>query len=501
MLIEYFLFVAAIIILAGIFLGKVGHKFGIPALLLFLVTGMAFGVDGVGLKFEDMRVAQWIGVVALTIILFSGGMDTKIKEIRPVLLQGVMLSTLGVLLTTLFTGTIIYFLTHSFFDSIVFSFPLSLLLASTMSSTDSASVFAILRSQNIHLKENLKPMLELESGSNDPMAYMLTIVLIDLLLKGSSGDVSLTSILSTLALQFLVGIVGGFLTGKLAVKIINRLQIHNDTLYPITLLCIVLVAFSSTSILDGNGYLAVYIAGIVVGDAKIVKKRVIFSFFDGMTWLLQLVLFIMLGLLVNPHEMASTMGLALTIGVLMMFVARPLAVFLSLLPMRRISFRARLFVSWIGLRGAAPILFATYPVLSHVPHSDQIFNIVFFITIVSLIFQGMTIRPIAQLLHLAEPAPAEGYFTGVEIPEETGTIMEERRVTEKMLRNGHELKNLPLDAEELVIMVRRKERFIVPKGNLKLSVDDMLLVVSPNRLEKEDAHPLAVDKIKALLNG
>lgn len=297
---EHFLLFASIVLFAGIMAGKVGYRFGIPTLLIFLFTGMLFGVDGFGFQFSNADVAQSVGIIALSIILFTGGMDTRIRKVRPVIAQGLTLSTLGVLLTALLSGFFIFWLSGSDFGPYPFALSTSLLLAATMASTDSASVFAILRSQKMQLKENLAPTLEMESGSNDPMAYMLTIALIDFITTGQSG---IGPIVLTFILQFVVGGTLGFLMGRLAVFILNRMNIHNDTLYPITLLCMVFFTFSVTSLLQGNGYLAVYIAGIVVGNNRVIHKKSINTFLDGITWLVQIILFILLGLLVNPREM------------------------------------------------------------------------------------------------------------------------------------------------------------------------------------------------------
>lgn len=498
--IEHFVLASSVIVFVGIILGKVGARFGVPALLLFLFTGMLFGVDGVGIAFDNAKMVQNIGMIALAIILFTGGMDTKLKEIKPVLTSGIVLSTIGVLLTTIFTGLFIYLITNNFSLGVVFSLPLSLLLAATMSSTDSASVFAILRSQRVHLREDLKPMLELESGSNDPMAYMLTLVLIEYITHSS---LNVWDFIGQFAMQFLIGGGAGIAFGWLSVWVINRINIPNRTLYPIVLLCTLFFSFTVTTLLHGNGYLTVYIAGIYVGNNRLQHRGSINHFFDGITWLVQIVLFILLGLLVNPHEMPSVLLLAVLISLFMMFLGRPLACHLSLLPFRKLSFKAKGFLSWVGLRGAAPIIFATYPVVSEVSEANHIFSIVFTITLLSLLFQGMTITPVARFLGLATPAPPEGNFMGVEMPEDMGTQMEEREVNAAMLSEGDELREIPLKREELVILVRRKNRFIVPKGQLKLHVGDILLVVSQHELP--DAAPtnamILFERIrKSLLN-
>ena len=377
---EQVLLIASVILFFSIFAGKAGYRFGLPALLLFLGVGMLFGSDGLGIQFSDPIVAQFIGMLALSIILFSGGMDTKVAEVKPIASQGVVLATLGVLATTFITGGFIYWLFGLFGKYVTLTFPESLLLAAVMSSTDSASVFSILRSKGVYLKERLRPTLELESGSNDPMAYMLTIVLIQFLQSSGMGA---GAILGSFAVQFLVGAAAGYGLGKLAILILNKINVDNQALYPILLLSFVFFTFAITDRLHGNGYLAVYIAGIMVGNNKIMYRKEIATFMDGLTWLFQIIMFLMLGLLVNPHEMLEIACEALLIGIFMIVIGRPLSVFLCLLPFRKITFKSRLFVSWVGLRGAVPIIFATYPVVANVEGSNVIFNIVFFITIVS----------------------------------------------------------------------------------------------------------------------
>ena len=497
-MIEYLILLASVIVFAGIIIGKVGSRYGIPALLLFLFTGMLFGSDGFGFQFEDAEIAQHIGMVALAIILFTGGMDTKLRDIRPIMLPGLLLSTLGVLLTTLFTGLFIYLISKNFALGVTLSLPLSLLLAATMSSTDSASVFALLRSQRVHLKHNLKPILELESGSNDPMAYMLTIALISFLLQ---SELSIGALLLHFVQQFVLGGALGLFFGWSAVWLVNRIQIPNRTLYPIMLLCILFFTFALTSIIQGNGYLAVYITGIVLGNAKLRHRGSINHFFDGITWLVQIILFIMLGLLVNPNELLSVGILGVLIALFMMVVGRPLAVHITLIPFRRLGFKAKGFLSWVGLRGAAPIIFATYPVVSGISGSSILFNIVFIVTLLSLLIQGMTITPMARLLGLAKPAPPEGNFIGVEIPDELGTQMQEREVRKEMLAKGDELRQIELLETELVILVRRKNRFIVPKGALKLHVGDILLIVSEHSQQSasDDGHHQLIERIRKSL--
>lgn len=477
------LLIGAVLIFCAIMISKTGYRFGIPTLLLFLLVGMGFGTDGLGLEFDSAADAQFIGMIALSIILFTGGMDTKLRDIKPVMAQGMILSTVGVLLTTLLTGGFIFWL--SGYSDMHIQMPMltCLLLAATMSSTDSASVFNLLRSQKMNLKENLKPMLELESGSNDPMAYMLTIALIQVIASGSGFNMGL--LVKDLLVQFFVGGVTGYAFGRFAVWLINKVNLSNSSLYPILLLSLVFITFTITDMLHGNGYLAVYILGVVVGNARLVFRKEINTFMNGLTWFGQIVMFLSLGLLVNPHEMLEVSISALLIGLFMIFVARPLTVGLCLIPFRQMTFKAKCFVSWVGLRGAVPIIFATYPVVSQIPGSQYIFNIVFFITLLSLIFQGMTIAPVAKWLNLDLPQEKEGNDFGVEIPEEIDSQLTDVTLTAEMLENGNRLMDMNISSGTLVMLVKRGKEFMIPNGRMELKVGDKLLYISENKKEEE----------------
>lgn len=478
---DLILLIGSVLMLAGILAGKVGTRLGVPALLVFLITGMFFGSSGLGLEYSDTGKTQFVGTIALAVILFFGGFETKISDIRPVLGPGIMLSTVGVLLTTLFFGAFIYWLgTFSHFP-IHLTLPIALLLAATMSSTDSASVFGLLRTQNMHLKERLKPILELESGSNDPMAYMLTIALIQYINGGAGSG---WEIAQTFVLQFAVGAGLGYLMGRLSVWFLNKMDIANEALYPITLLCGIFLTYSTTTLLLGNGYLAVYIMGIVAGNRKLVHKKSIMTFFDGTTWLLQIGLFILLGLYVDAKNLIEVAPFALLAGVFMIFVARPLATHISLSIFPSLSLRGKNFLAWVGLRGAVPIIFATYPLMAEIEGAETLFNIVFFITLLSLLIQGSSLPLMARYLKLDEEVESNISLFGVEIPQHTGTSMDERVVTNEMLANGKLLMEVNLREEELVILVRRGDEYIVPKGKLELLVGDVLLIV----YERTDAH-------------
>ena len=472
---ENILLSGSILLFISIVVSKTGYRFGVPTLLLFLVVGMVFGTDGYGLEFNDTGEAQFIGMVALSIILFSGGMDTKYTEIKPIAIPGIVLSTFGVLLTAIFTGLFIFFLSGMSWTNIYLPLTTSLLLAATMSSTDSASVFAILRSQKMNLKENLRPMLELESGSNDPMAFMLTIVLIQFIESSGMGAGQITLSFIT---QFVVGGVSGYIFGKLLILIINKINLGNSSLYPILVVAFVFFIFAITDAFKGNGYLAVYIAGILVGNNRIMYRKEIASFMDGFSWLFQIIMFLTLGLLVNPHELLAIAPVAILIGIFMILVGRPLSVFLCLAPFRKISLRAKTFVSWVGLRGAVPIIFATYPVIHNVPGANIIFNIVFFITILSLVIQGTSISFVAKLLHLSTPLEDDKNQFGIELPEELNTHLFEITVNVNMLRHGNTLKEMSIPHGTLVMIIKRDEQFLIPNGSLVLHVGDILLLIS-----------------------
>lgn len=476
---ENILLVGSVLIFTSILISKTGYRFGIPTLLLFLLVGMAFGSDGLGIQFNSASDAQFIGMMALSIILFSGGMDTRYSDIKPVLKQGILLSTVGVLVTTLLTGLFIYFLSNHTQANIELTLLVSLLLAATMSSTDSASVFSLLRYQRMNLKYNLRPMLELESGSNDPMAYMLTIVLIQVIGSGSNFDIVI--ILKDLFLQFLFGGVLGYAFGKFSVWLINKIELSNSSLYPILLLSIIFITFTLTDLVKGNGYLAVYIAGMIVGNARLAYRKETNTFMNGLTWLFQIIMFLTLGLLVNPHEMIDIAVTALLIGIFIILIARPVSVFLCLLPFKGISNKARIFISWVGLRGAVPIIFATYPVIAQIPGSNQLFNTVFFITLLSLIIQGMTISKMARWLKLDLPEEKEGNEFGVELPEEIDTHLNDITLTEDMLTVGNRLADMNIPKGTLVMLIKRGNEFIIPNGQIELHAGDKLLVMSEKK--------------------
>ena len=420
-------------------------------------------------------MTQFVGMIALCIILFTGGMDTKFSEIKPIIGPGVVLATVGVVMTAFVLAGFVWLVAP--WLGIEIPFALALLLASTMSSTDSASVFSILRSKKQGLKQNLRPLLELESGSNDPMAYMMTILLISVVSNTSSG-VGLGMSVVFFVVQMVVGALSGYLIGRLAVWTINRIKLANHSLYSVLLLAFIFFSFAFTDLIKGNGYLAVYLSGLVIGNHKLEQKRPLTVFFDGFTWLMQIVMFLTLGLFVNSNELLEPRVLILggLVGAFMILVARPLTVFTCLLPFRKFTTKARLYVSWVGLRGAVPILFAIYPLMAHVENAGLLFNVVFLGTIISLLVQGTTVSGMANLLGLAYEERESAF--SVDMHQDMKSALTEVEVNETMLESGHTLKDITLPENTLVMMVCRDGEYFVPQGKTELKLGDKLLVIS-----------------------
>jgi cell volume regulation protein A len=483
--IESFLLFLSVLFLISLFATKAGSRFGIPVLFLFLGIGMIFGVDGLGISFQNYKLAQAIGTIALCIILFSGGLDTKFSDIKPIWVQGSILATSGVLLMTAFTGIFIYYVANIWFTNLNLSLLEALLLAAIMSSTDSASVFSILRGKSVRLKKKLRPLLEMESGSNDPMAYMLTIILIPLIATSQSGSPDYGKAALDLFMQFIIGGVAGFLLGKMTVWLVRKINLDNDSLYPVFIFTCGIFIFSGTYFLKGNGYLAVYIGGLVIGNARFIHKRSSLKFFDGFAWISQMIMFLTLGLLINPTDLKPVALPALIIGVFMIVAGRPLSVFISLLPFRSMKFFEKLFVSWVGLRGAVPIIFAILPLAAGLEKSHLIFNIVFFITLLSLLVQGTTLSKVASLLGLTQTGEDKSQFQDfdVEFPEEIKSTTTEISLNKSILSHGNRLLDLPLPDKTLAVMVKRGTQYLIPKGNTELRSGDKLLVIT----DDEDA--------------
>ena len=470
--IENILLVGSLLLLISIIAGKTSYRFGVPTLILFLAIGMLAGSDGIGgIHFDDPKTAQFIGVVSLNFILFSGGLDTNWRTVKPILREGVVLSTLGVLLTALTLGAFVYYITDDF------TIYESLLLGSIVSSTDAAAVFSILRSRSLALKGGLRPILELESGSNDPMAYVLTIAFLNLV---SIEDQGLASILPLFLKQMLLGGILGFGFGKLSKLIINRIQLDYESLYPVLVITLMFITFSATEFVGGNGFLAIYICAVYLGNQDLIHKKSILKMYDGLAWLMQIILFLTLGLLVFPKEIIPYIPIGLFISLFLILVARPLSVFVSMI-FFKMNLRSRLYISWVGLRGAVPIVFATYPLLAGIDKASMIFNIVFFISVTSLLIQGTTLTVVAKWLHVSLPEKvkpiSETEKIILDLPK---SLLREIIVTEEMYCVGKRIVDLHLPKSVFIVMIKRGVEYIRPGGSSEILAGDVLMVLSDN---------------------
>lgn len=497
--VEFILLILSLLFFISIFADKIGYKYGVPALLLFLVVGVIFGsstiasVLGTNSLEIDTDTAQALSTVAMCIILFTGGLETKLNDIRSVLLPGITLATLGVLLTCAITGVIIYYIFSWLNALVTVSIWLALLMAATMSSTDSASVFSVLRTNGIGLKHNLRPLLELESGANDPMAYVLTTTLIGVVLSantfvGLTRPVDSLPIIQTIVVQLVMGTVLGLAFGEGLVQLMRRVKLGNESLYPVMILTACIFIFSITYYLEGNTYLAVYVGGLIIGNNKFTRKRQTKSFFNGLTWLSQLAMFLMLGLMVDPAELFRYRVWipCLIISIVMIFISRPLAVWLCMLPFRRqFGQRDRIMLSWVGLKGAVPIIFAIMCKANGIPYADLIFNVVFLCTIVSLLIQGTTLTTMAKKLALDTPGRESRSLEhfDLDLPDEIQSSAREVEVTDHLLSKGNTPREIDLPPHTLIVMVRRGEDFFVPTGSSELQVGDQLLVISDTDAE------------------
>jgi cell volume regulation protein A len=467
--IDYRLLGLAVILLLSVLASKVSDRFGIPALVLFLALGMLAGSDGPGgIYFDDPALAEFLGAAALALILFSGGLDTNGRDIRPVLKYGLTLATLGVLFTALLFGVFAHFF-------LGLPWLESLLLGSIVSSTDAAAVFSVLGSRNFSLKGQLKPLLELESGSNDPMAALLTVGFVQML---TEPDLSPAALVLLFGLQMPLGVVAGYVMGKGIVFLVNRLKLGYEGLYPVLTLALVLLTYSLTNVIGGSGFLAVYLAGILVGNQEFLHKRSLLRFHDGMAWLMQIAMFLTLGLLVFPSRLVPVIGWGLLAAAWLLFVARPLGVFLCLWP-TALRKSEKVFIAWVGLRGAVPIVLATFPLLAKAPHAELIFNMVFFVVLTSVLVQGTSLPFVARWLHLDVPKKPPRVFP-LEYNPVSGlkSELKELTVPADSPVAGQSLVALHLPAEFLIVLIARGNEYLVPSGGTTLAAGDTLLVLA-----------------------
>ncbi|MBA2746204.1 MAG: potassium/proton antiporter [Flavisolibacter sp.] len=466
------LLIGSILLLLSVIAGKTTNKLGVPTLIFFLIIGVLAGSEGIGgIQFNDPGIAQLIGITALNYILFSGGLDTNWQSIRPVLWRGLSLSTLGVFFTALTVGAFVHF-------AFGFTLPEGLLLGAIVSSTDAAAVFSILRHKGVGLKGYLRPVLELESGSNDPMAYFLTIALTAVV---ASGGADLSDIIPTFFLQFILGGTIGYGMGKFNVWIINNINLIADGLYPVLTLGLAMFTYAITDYAGGNGFLAIYLCAVIMGNSNMVHRRSLIKFYDGQAWLMQIILFLTLGLLVFPSSIIPLIGPGLLISAFLIFIARPVGVFISLIFFRS-NIRSKLFISWVGLRGSVPIVFATYPLLAGIPKAELIFNLVFFISVTSVLLQGTTLSYVAKLLHVAVPATRKRRI-GLDFEFHDHIKTE---LIEFVLKNGSgvigkRIVELAIPSTVNILAIKRGDIYIVPRGPTRLQENDILTVLAEDK--------------------
>ncbi len=470
------LLVTGILVFASILASRISDRLGLPALVVFLCIGMLAGSDGPGgIYFENAAAANFVGTIALAFILFSGGLDTNWRLIRPVLVRGIVLSTGGVVLTAVSMGL---------FAWLVFGFSpvVSLLLGAIISSTDAAAVFSVLRGKGVGLKGNLRPLLEFESGSNDPMAIFLTLSLTQLLI---TPEAPWSSLIMAFFINMVLGVVAGLAIGRFAAFLLNRIRLDYEGLYPVVSLSLVLLTFGAAEILQGNGFLAVYVCGIVLNGVDFAHKRSVAKFHDGIAWLMQIGMFLVLGLLVYPSELPGVALMSLLAALFLMFVARPLAVFLCLWG-SEFSRNDRILVSWTGLRGAVPIVLATYPLMAGYEQSTLIFDVVFFIVLTSVMIQGTLLMPIARKLKVDEPLASRPTFS-LSI-ERQGLLQGETREIEilpEMCAVGKRVADLDVPTDILILLIGRGDGFVVPRGQTQIQPYDTLLLLGEGTLLKE----------------
>jgi cell volume regulation protein A len=469
---ENILLLGSTLLFISIVTSKTSFRFGIPALILFLIIGMLAGSDGPGgIDFNDPEIAELLGVIALTFILFSGGLDTKWESVKPVLKNGIALSTIGVLVTAAIVGISSAYLLN-------FSIIEGLLLGAIVSSTDAAAVFSILRSRNIGLKGIIRPLLEFESGSNDPMAYFLTISFTFLI---QHPEASVASLIPKFFVAMILGALSGFLFGKAMIWITNKIRLDIEGLYPVLILSMVFFNLSFTNFIGGNGFLSVYIAAIILGNANFIHKKSLMKFYDGQAWLMQIIMFITLGLLVYPSQILPIVDKGILLALILIFVARPIAVFISL-SRSDLRWRKKLFISWVGLRGAVPIVFATYPLIAGITNANMIFNVVFFISVSSVLLQGTTLSLVAKWLNVSVPENLKRKFPlDIELKDDIKTELLEMDVSANSRAVGKAVVDLKLPREALIVLIHRDGKYLTVKGETVINANDHLLIMADSK--------------------
>ena len=462
---EYFLLGVALMMIVSILSSKASSWIGVLSLLLFLGIGMLAGSEGPGgIEFSNYSLAFVIGSISLIFILFDGGIGTSWKQVKPIIGIGISLSTLGVVFTCLSVGIFC----HYFF---ILPWSESFLLGAIVSSTDAAAVFSILRSKNLALRGSLKQVLEFEAGSNDPMAIFLTMGILHFVINPASNPLNFILLF---LLQIGLGVLFGYLGGRATVWLFNNIKIDYDGLYAVFLISLVILIFSVTALLKGSGFMAVYVSGLVIGNSNILKKQSLTNFLDGVAWLAQISLFLVLGLLVFPSHLLDVWKEGIFLAVFMMFVARPISILLAA-PKPPFGIKERVFVSWVGLRGAAPIILAILPLTSNYPKAEYIFNLVFFVVLFSVFIQGPTVSWLAKKLGITEKMEIENNLGTSFLPK--GYITMDLLVTDSGEAIGKKTIDLPLPSGVLLINLERNHRFSVPKGDTSYQLNDKVIAL------------------------
>lgn len=464
----YVLLGSGMLLLLALLACKASVKLGIPALLLFIGIGMLAGSDGPGgLAFDNAHFAQEVGTVALALILFAGGLESDWREMRKVLWPAVSLATLGVGITAVVVGVAAYFVLHM--PPII-----ALLMGALVSSTDASAVFGVVKARKMHLKDGLMPLLEFESGGNDPMAVFLTVGLTGLAAK---PDSPLEPLVVSFVLQMVIGVAVGFGVGKLGEWLICVTKLEIAGLYPTATIGVALVSFGGSEVIHGNPFLAVYICGMTLGYQSFPHKNGVKSFHDGLGWLMQMIMFILLGILVFPRRLLPLADEGLILSVVLVLVARPIAVLISTCRVKWLTFKDKLFISWVGLRGAVPIILATIPLTAGIHYADALFNVVFFAVLTSVLVQGTLIGKVASWLGVLvtphPPEPSTGHMTGV------------MRLLPSSPAVGKQVVDLELPNSALMLSLERGGETLTPDGSTVLMAgDEVMIVTRKNDLEE-----------------
>ena len=462
--------ISGLVLLICITSSKMLYKFGVPMLLIFIVLGMLFGSDGiVGIYFDNYDLTSKLCSIALVFIMFYGGFGTNWKMAKPVANQSILMSTFGVIITSLLTGVFCYFILNT-------SLLEGLLIGSIVGSTDAASVFTILRSQKLNLKSEIASLLEVESGSNDPIAYMMTLSIIMIMSSGLSW-----SIVPMILKQVIFGILLGVVLAKATVFIIRRANFELEGFYSIFIIAIAILAYALSEFIGGNGYLSVYISGIILGNSKIPHKKSLVVFFDGISWIMQIMLFFMLGLLSFPSRLPEVIGVSIIISIFMIFIARPIATHFILMGFKT-PIKEQILISWVGLRGAASIVFAIFAITSGVPIENDIFHIIFFIALISVSVQGTLLPKVAQKLDLVDNDTTV-LKTFNDYQEDKSTMLLEYNVSRSSKWMNKTIMDAEIPDDILIVMIKRNGQVIVPKGSTEILEND-ILVLSGNNLNE-----------------